>query len=141
MKNLAFGKVGSCFILVVAKTSPSDVEWDEYLQYLRANLDPDVHPQTLVVSAGGAPTAAQRQLLNELTAPYATTAPIAVLTSAPVVRGVVTALSWQNPHYRDFPLSHLDDALSHLGVSGREAAEVKDVIAALREQIEQMSGR
>ena len=135
MKNLAYGKVGSCFALVVSKHTFSDAEWDGYLTFLRENLMPGIEPKTIVMSQGASPTAMQRRKLNELTAPYADKSKIAVVTESPIVRGVVAALSWFNPFYRAFPPQDLDRALAFLGISGGPAAEVKLMIEMLLQEI------
>lgn len=133
--SLAFAKVGACFGLVCGGASPSDAEWDGYLDFLRAGLFPGARPKTIVLSNGGSPTAAQRRRLNELTAPYAEGAKVAVMTSSPAVRGVVTALAWFSKMYRSFALGEIDEALRFLEIGGYEATLVKEMIRELTSKL------
>lgn len=135
MKNLAFGKVGSCFVLICSSKPPTDEDWDGYLRFLREHLTPTMQPRTLVWSEGGAPSANQRQRLNAITGPFSKTSKIAVMTTSPIVRGVVGALSWFNSHYRAFPPNDLELAIGFLDVTGSPALELKQLIRNLKASV------
>lgn len=135
MKNLAYGKVGSCYAYVCSRVPPTDAEWDGYLDFIEANLEPGVHPQSVVVTDGGGPTPAQRKKLNDLIARHSRSVKVAVMTGSPVARGIVTALSWYNPIYRAFGPADLDGALAFLGVFGPSALEMKRLLFSLRREV------
>ena len=65
MKNLAYGKVGACYAYVCSRVPPTDAEWDGYLDFIEANLEPGVHPQSGVGTGGGGPTPGQPKRLDE----------------------------------------------------------------------------
>ena len=93
----------------------------------------------LIVTEGGAPTATQRQLMNEELAAYLKENPrslrSAIVTASTFVRGVVTALSWFHPGYCAFSPAHMDDAMDYLEVPQQHRAEMIVLAKSLQAQI------
>ncbi len=111
-KNLAFCFLGDLAISVFGLDGPTEREFDDYMQaFLKQEI---TKMRSLTITAGGGPTAAQRKTLNE--ALKGRSLPAAVVSSAPMIRGVVTALSWFNPKIKAFPVDKLASALEYLEV-------------------------
>ncbi len=70
----------------------------------------------LAVTDGGSPDAKLRSEHSKFLAGRALHT--AVVTDQALVRGVVTAISWFNPHVRAFSPQHLPAALVHLDLAG-----------------------
>lgn len=117
-------------VAVFAEGTPSDEEWGEYLDALQS-LGDSSH-RTLVLSAGGGPTAAQREDLERL-AERQEDVKVAVITRSLVARGMVTALRWfRREANAAFEPGKLDVACDYLGLDAaerRRAAEVAEVLA------------
>ena len=125
----AFGRVAECFVLVVGLGPPSDADFTPYVSFVRAAIRPDMKPRVLVQSHGGPLSPKQRQALNELTAPFAKVARIAVLTDSAVARGVVTAMSWFAAEvYQAFPLAAQDPAPEFLQIPVPLRAELNTML-------------
>jgi len=137
MQTIAYELVGNCFVLVVGRNNPADLEWDKYLSFVQGHLKPGSSPVTLVSSSGGGPTPAQRERLNKMTKTVGVekTLKVAVLTESAIVRGIATALSWFVSGYKAFPPDEIGDALDFLGVSGTTAAQVKLLVPNLQKQV------
>jgi hypothetical protein len=136
MKTAAYGRVGDCFILVLGKVPPADADINPYLAFVRGAIRPDMKPRVCVQSYGGGLSPKQRQALNELTAPFAKVARIAVLTDSAVARGVVTAMSWfAKEVYQAFSLSDLNAALDFLQIPGLLHAELKKMLFDLSKEV------
>ncbi len=118
---------GDLHIVVHGDVSPSDEEWNLYLNVLRA-ARPRMR-RVLVSTTGGAPSPRQRRsLLDAMGEGRPPTT--AVVTGSVVARGVVTALAWiKGDFIRAFSPADLDLALSHLAVAESDRPAV---IAALR---------
>jgi hypothetical protein len=138
MKTLAFDRIGPCFVLAVGSRSPSDTDWDAYLDFVKESIGARKAPLTLVSSKGGGPTPAQRQRLNDVTKSLNVekTLKVAVLTQSPVVRGIATALSWFVQGYKAFAPSDLGAALDFLGVISADQIEIKRLVPKLHARID-----
>jgi hypothetical protein len=135
MKTLAFGNIGSCFLYVCSKHPPNEAEWNEYIDFLKIRLEPGMRPTSIVLSDGAGPGASQRQQLNEVISPYVDYLRVAVVTTSPVARGIVTALSWFSPVYRAFSPKDIDDALSFLDIGDPDAPLIKSLLTELKDQL------
>jgi hypothetical protein len=130
-KSLAFRRIDSSgsVVVVLGSKPPSDADW---------NLLVEAHKQGwprrgLVVTAGGGPTAVQRQAVLDATGGKGI--PAAILTDSMMVRGIVTAISWFASQVRAFPPHDLEGALHHLGITMPVAA-VQRVIDELKGELE-----
>jgi hypothetical protein len=109
-------------IMVVIHTSrpPSDAEWKEYVDGV-ASCDLET-ARSIVITDGGAPSAQQRKLLNDVIG--GRQPPGVVISPSTFVRGVVTALSWFNPGLKAFAPEDFDKACHYLELSPSEIEEV-----------------
>src|SRR5690349_14838883 len=107
---------GNLMITINTTKPPSDAEWNDYLEKFRRHGPEKI--RTLIFTDGRSPTAAQRKMVNDMLAGKPTTA--AVICSSPLVRGVVTALSWFNPKIKVFAPNELNAALEYLNVDTKE---------------------
>jgi hypothetical protein len=128
-RNMAFAWVGNLIIAVHGEHPPSDAEWKHYVASMKSNPNLGM-AKSLAITDGGAPTPAQRREVNEIIGnrPGLT----AVLSASAAVRGVVTALSWFNPHIKAFSPSDKDGAFRHLQLSANEITEAVRTIELLR---------
>jgi hypothetical protein len=99
----------------------SAAQWTQHLadmQVLRSWARPGVRPCVLLhlVDNGFIPNAQQRRQIAEISALPDYTPSIAVLTTNPVVRGVIQALTWLQAKqaYRIQAFKHLNDAIAWL---------------------------
>jgi hypothetical protein len=128
MKNMQFKVVGRTFIVVYGPRNPTNEEWESYLAEVeRHGFESTVQ---LIVTEGGGPDSPQRKLLNDKL--KGRPVPVAVVSKNPIIRGVVTALSWFNSQIRSFVPSHFADALRHLGLPAAEGKEIEQVVNELR---------
>ena len=112
-RDLAYRGVGPLFVVVHSASEASDDEWEQYMLTLsqhRRRVGDSF--QMLIYALGGTPTASQRARLKVVLGSQPV--PMAVLSGAPMVRGVVTALSWFNPLIRSFGPTQFPDALRYL---------------------------
>ena len=98
-------------IVVVGTSTPTDADWGELVAAMRRER----HQRTLVVSAGGGPSAGQRKAI--LDASGGKGLPAAIISDSVVVRGIATAIAWFVPEVRVFPPGDLQGALDHLKIT------------------------
>jgi len=123
--------VGHTLVVVHSVTHPNDTDWEVYLDALRRNVD--VIDSQLVVTDGGSPNSAQRKASLELAAArWERTPPTAVVTSAMLARGAVTALSWfMKDRIRAFARAEFEEACAFIGASS-EKTVLHEVVTRLR---------
>src|SRR5262249_27181347 len=83
---------GDLFVVVHRAKPPTDEEWTDYLESWRP-LDMG-NMRTLVFTDGGGPNPAQRKAATEALGGKSSLT--AVVSSSPLIRGIVTALGWFN---------------------------------------------
>lgn len=128
MKNMQFKVVGQTFIVVYGSHNPTNEEWERYLAAVeRHGFESTVQ---LIVTEGGGPDSPQRKLLNDKL--KGRSVPVAVISRNPIIRGVVTALSWFNTKIRVFVPSHFADALRHLGLPAADGKALEQEVNELR---------
>ncbi|MCK6586668.1 MAG: hypothetical protein HUU21_30510 [Polyangiaceae bacterium] len=139
MKTMAFGKVDKLVVVVHSRKPPADDEWEDYIQFNLRTYTPGDTLKYLVVTDGGAPTAAQRMILNEKLSEYVrgntNLLRSAIVTSSTFVRGVVTALSWFNSGFYAFSPQHLEDAMRYLEVPVQHHDEIRELVKKLRKTL------
>jgi hypothetical protein len=101
---------------------PSDAEWTAGCQAFRQLRkqcgEHTASLRTLVISDGGAPNTRQRaQFFRPNVGGRHRASVISVALSNPVKRGIATAITWLNPHFRAFEPSHWAEAFAHVGLS------------------------
>ena len=114
--------VGRTLVVVHGVTHPTDADWAIYLDALRQNAA--ILDAQLIVTDGGSPTSAQRKESLDLAGgQWERVPPTAVVTSAVLARGVVTALSWfMKERIRAFAPAEFDEACSFIGASSDKSA-------------------
>lgn len=131
-RTLAFGRIALpgghlCVIFVSATKPASDSDWSEYVAWFRANVPPGSSLKSIVFDRAGGPNAAQRKQVNDMTA--SCSLHVAVLSPSAVGRGVVTAMNWfKKDSYRAFMPEELDSAIAYLGITGMDAAELRQTV-------------
>src|SRR5689334_3663489 len=93
-RSMVFREIGTLIVSVHPAEPPMDEDWSAYLQLCRRKMARE-RIRVLAVTAGGGPTTTQRKATRELLGDDPV--PVAVVTDAAVVRGIVTALGWFNP--------------------------------------------
>jgi hypothetical protein len=77
----------------------------------------------------------QRRILNDVLAGRAV--PVAVVSSSPRIRAVVTALSWFNRRIKAFPPTGLRDAIAYLEIPASRTDLIMREMAKLRHELGQ----
>ncbi|MCA9607977.1 MAG: hypothetical protein KC619_20345 [Myxococcales bacterium] len=129
---MSWRRLGRVYVAVHGDRSPSDAEWAAYL----AGVDRSIPLETqrvLVVSAGGAPSSAQRKRMVD--AMDGAQVPVAIVTTSLLTRGVGVAIRWFNPCVEVFGPSQLQGALDHLGLTDWERAEVPPLLSRLEAEV------
>lgn len=121
-------------VVVVGPSTPDDAEWELLVVAMRKER----HQRTLVVSAGGGPSAAQRKAI--LDASGGKGLPAAIITDSVMVRGIATAIAWFVPDVRAYAPGELQAALKHLDIT-MPAAAVQRVIDELKREMAEASLR
>jgi hypothetical protein len=101
---------------------PSVAEWSSGCQAFRELRkqcgDNTASLRTLIISDGGAPNTLQRaEFFQAALGGLHPTAVISISLSNPVKRGIATAISWLNPHFRAFEPQRWSDAFGYLDLS------------------------
>src|SRR5689334_9616515 len=99
-------------VVLHTQAPPSGREWSAYIDQLR-DYGPGRHELLgIVFSDGGGPDSAQRA---EMLAVFGGQMPrTAIISSNPLVRGVMTALSWFNANVKAFSPGAIGDAFQYL---------------------------
>ena len=125
-RTMAFRYSDGLLLVAHSAQSPSEADWAEYLRYCEHEM-PRSCRRTLVLTRGGGPDAAQRKrvqtLIERISQGQTEPLRVAVVTDSTLVRGIVTALNWFNPHTRAFASAALPEALRYLSVPAGETAE------------------
>ncbi|KIG13414.1 hypothetical protein DB30_08090 [Enhygromyxa salina] len=133
-RTFLYDIAGNAHIAVHGTAPPDDQEWQAYLDDI---LD-RVHEcrGVIVNTMGGGPTAAQRRASTEHWNRYGSTPRMAIMTVSPVVRGMVTALSWfLGTNIRAFPIDGFSAAGKHLALSDADIEAVRAMVDKLRAQL------
>jgi hypothetical protein len=129
LETLAFAAVGELLVLCHSIASPSDHDWDFWIEREKRKE----HRALLISTHGGAPNSRQRARLAEASAKKVLRPPVALLTDSALIRSVMTAFAWvlgKRQPMSAFPPTGIDEALSWLGVTVR-IERVQAVMARL----------
>jgi hypothetical protein len=124
MVTRSFGRVIATWHGVEA---PSDAEWEVFLRALRV-ADLSVS-RGLVLTAGGAPAAAQRRAMTAIVG--VRPVPIAVVSEQGSVRFVASLLAMMTKKIRSFAPADLHSAYAHLALTPAEQRAADAFIAEL----------
>lgn len=129
-KNIAYQRDGNIVVLAI-RQSPSDEEWDAYIDFLKIHMKM-AWSLRILVYAGAGPSAPQRKKLNDVTTSYPGKARIAVVTSSALVRSAVQAARWFDSRYQAFAPQDIDTALVWLELPSSRFVDVKRTVSALQ---------
>ncbi len=137
-KSMIVRAIGAYVLFAHTQDAPLDDEWDDGLEFFKTAPDPAA-TRTLVYTAGGAPSAAQRARLK--VALGSRKLPMAVLTPSALARAAGAAISWFNPQFRVFGADDVDLALDHLGVSGNDRDLLRQTLREMRAELSLLTRR
>lgn len=104
---------------VLTNVTPSDADWDAYLQEVKAARDS--LKGVLVYSESAGPTASQRARANATYADAKANSRTAIMSGSRLVRGVVTAMSWTlADNIKAFSTMEFNEAVTYLGLDSDE---------------------
>jgi serine/threonine protein kinase len=115
--TMLFMTMGRVVVFVNRTVSPTDKEWNSYLEAgfrVRSRHGP---PRVLAVSEGGPPSAKQRKAGVDVA--KAVQSRSAVVTDEPVARAIVTAFRWLGNDVRAFSSREMARAIDFLDLSHR----------------------
>jgi len=130
MAGMLHAQFGETMTMVHTAEKPTDVEWDAMLAHFRAKRAERV----IVFTDGGGPTTLQRGRLND--ALEGSVVKTAVVSSSPVIRGIVTALSWFNPGIKSFLPHEASLALGYLGLAAGEHERLMQKVVRLSRELQ-----
>lgn len=139
-KTLGYAKIGSDLYLYVSANNktPSNEDFDIYLQFLKQHLKPGAKARALVYERFEGISATQRKLLRDVIVPDS---PVAVLTTSTIARGIVTALSWFNKQFKAFSPEDRLAAFRHVGLPDAMAGEVWGTMQELVKELDATTPR
>ncbi|MFV8752984.1 STAS/SEC14 domain-containing protein [Nannocystaceae bacterium ST9] len=133
-RTFLYDIAGNAHIAVHGTLAPNDEEWQAYLEHILEHVN-EIRG-VIVNTTGGGPTAAQRRAATEHWNRWGSTPRMAIMTVSPVVRGMVTALSWfLGTNIRAFSIDAFADASKHLGLSDEDVGAVKAMVEKLRPEL------
>lgn len=120
------------FVILCRESSPTDTDWDRYIEATRASVAKQSNDlnrvMTLVLSDGGVPNAMQRTHLTGLHERSSAGTPLSLISDSPLIRGATRAMALFNPRFKVFAPGSFARALDHLGVPPSSATIVKSHI-------------
>ncbi len=132
--NLVTRNVGSVLLLRQSKLDPSDAEWAETIIHLNAMLRADsLAVKALVYTDGGAPTVAQRMILQK--ALQKTQIRAAVVSDDLKARVTSSTVALGNRNHRSFSTAEWDAAYAHLGLTPEERRAAEAALRTMSIQI------
>ena len=138
-RTMAWRTEGRLNVVVHSSASPTNLEWARFLNDIRPHADGTL--RVLVVSHGGGPDGAQRRALAETFPNRDRRMPVAVVTASVLVRGIVAAVHWFNPHIKAFGMDQMPEACRFLDLTPEERALVISLRAELERKLADESMR
>lgn len=133
-KSLDFRQIDKLIVLSQSAATPTDPDWDAFLDALGRHRHELDRVRVALFSAGGGPTLAQRARLAAVL--RGQPVPIAVVTGSATVRFIVSSLALLNRQIATFQPDDLEGAFSHLQLTplqrrsvGLALAEMKSTVA------------
>ncbi|MEO8874054.1 MAG: hypothetical protein ABI461_00580 [Polyangiaceae bacterium] len=121
--TVSVGMLSRVLVIVHGKKNPSSEDWVQVCAHIHNNLN--VVRGLLVTTSGSAPNAAQRKAGLDLVPKNYEPPPAAVLTTALMVRGVLTALNWfLNDTHRAFRPDNVAGVAAHLKITEKETVDL-----------------
>jgi hypothetical protein len=134
-KSMAYREIGPVLLQVHPAHPPTDEEWDAFLRSARRVTFQGCR-KVLVVTAGWGPDVKQRAMAGKIVEGIPMLS--AVVSDAPLVRGIVTALSWFNKGIRSFPFNGgagILEALKYLDVESSWTDRILREVRAMQREV------
>ena len=128
-RSLVVRTVESLIILRENSTTPTDRDWDEFLEILAANRPDFPKIRILVKTDGGGPSTEQRKRLS--IALGGMPVRVAVVTDSIKVRFIVSSIALLNSEIATFNNKEIAQAYQHLSLDRREQRLVELAIAEM----------
>jgi hypothetical protein len=141
MKTMAFKLVDNVFVVVHTNQTPSEAEWNAYVEAVVAasmqRTDAGIL-RYLIFTAGGGPNAGQRKASNDALQRVNAlrNSAAAVISASPAVRGIVTVFSWFNINIKSFSPAQTEDALHHLEIQPEMKAKALVALRQLKAELD-----
>ena len=135
MPNIVYARAWRVAVMVAGRESPSDAEWDRYIDFLEGMQTPGPFARTLAVTAGGAPSSAQRIRLQGRIGEARKGSKLALVTDSTFARGILNSWSLLRPGYRAFAPDKLAEALRFLDVSLAQALDLEALVLQLQAEL------
>jgi hypothetical protein len=115
---------------VLTNVTPSDVDWDVYLEAIKKSVS--TLRGVLVYSESAGLSAGQRARANEAYKNASVNSRTAIMSGSRLVRGVVTAMSWTlADNIKAFSTTDFDGAVNYLGFDAEEQLRTRVVLKQL----------
>lgn len=133
---MAWGRARGCMVLVMGAASPTEEDWEGYLEAVKGYRDETPARRHLVVTRGGAPYPEQRRAsLEPGSRAIDPRVRIAVITDSTYVHGVVQAQKRASDQIEVYRSADRDHALRFLQLGRDEWDEVLRLVSTLRAQL------
>jgi hypothetical protein len=119
--------VGQMIIARQGKETPSEKEWDDFLQAVVENRDNSATVRILVLTDGGGPSIGQRKRLQS--ALDGQVFRVAVVSDSIKVRFIVSSVALLNSEISSFTRAEISQAYSYLRLSTDEQKLAKKALA------------
>jgi hypothetical protein len=131
---MAMRRHGRLMFAVHNAQPPTDAEW---ARWVSLGVEAQTNALRLFVETrgGGGPNAKQRRLLADNLQRFGMRC--AIVTSSPIIRGIVTAVAWLNVDLRAFAPGDQEAALSYLQLTAAERDILEQTLSVLRAEAEQ----
>jgi hypothetical protein len=139
-KNATARLVDNIVLVVHTAAAPSNDEWKTYIDTVLdggRRFGGDLRQcRQLVLSDGGGPNSAQRQLAQKAAEQMNGAAmPVAVVSSSTFVRGIVTAFNWFNMNMKAFHPGEARAVLDFLGIEPSMSQEITSQLDEIQQEL------
>jgi len=121
------------------RNTPTDGDWDDFLQILRENRGNHERVRILVMTDGGGPSGDQRKRLE--VALGGRSFRVAVVTESAKVRFIVSSIALLNRDIKTFSKGEIDGAFEHLRLDPTERQLAKSEVLRLEKEIDPDLGK
>lgn len=128
-RSLVVRTIESLIVLRENSSTPTDRDWDEFLEILAVNRPDFPRIKILVKTDGGGPNAEQRKRLS--VALGGVPVRVAVVTDSIKVRFIVSSIALLNSEIATFSNKEIVEAYQHLSLSVREQKLVEAAIVEM----------
>jgi len=128
-RSLVVRSIESLIVLRENSSTPTDRDWDEFLDILAVNRPNFPRIKILVKTDGGGPSAEQRKRLS--VALGGKPVRVAVVTDSIKVRFIVSSIALLNSEIATFSNKEIVEAYQHLSLSLREQKLVEAAIVEM----------